>query len=277
MSQWSLDDIDWQAFDASKVDDKLVSLVKAASMVEHNAYDYARYLREVFDSDADFQQAANEWAREEVQHGIALRKWAELADPAFNFDASFRDFITGYHLPANVTASVRGSRCGELIARCVVEIGTSSYYTAMKDYTSEPVLQQLAARIAADEFRHYKLFYTHLQRYLDMEKIGMLHRLKIVLGRIAESEDDELAYAFYASHKQSEQEPYNRKLYYNRYVACASVLYRRDHIDRMISMAFKTIGMQPYALINHAVGHIAWHALKLRSAFAQWFKQQPAY
>ena len=51
-----------------------------------------------------------------------------------------------------------------MIARCVVESGTSSYYSAIRDATDEPVLKEIAGRIAADEYRHYKLFYDTLQR-----------------------------------------------------------------------------------------------------------------
>ena len=49
-----------------------------------------------------------------------------------------------------------------------------------------------------EEFDVDEIFYTHLKRYLERDRIGRLGRLKIALGRIAESEDDELAYAFYA-------------------------------------------------------------------------------
>ncbi len=32
-----------------------------------------------------------------------------------------------------------------MMARCIVETGTSSYYSALKDATGEPVLRQIAA------------------------------------------------------------------------------------------------------------------------------------
>src|ERR1700733_3009226 len=105
MSHWSLNDIAWNEFDPSKVRPDLVALVKAAAMVEYNGKDYARYLCEVFADDAEFQEAARYWADEEVQHGQALRKWAELADPSFNFDESFKAFTDGYKLPVGVNAS----------------------------------------------------------------------------------------------------------------------------------------------------------------------------
>src|ERR1700760_3451757 len=110
MAHWSLSDIPWHEFDASKARPDLVSLAKAASMVEYNGKDYARYLKEVFADDEEFSAVAKQWADEEVQHGQALRKWAELADPSFDFDRAFADFTTGYQLPQNVKGSVRGSR-----------------------------------------------------------------------------------------------------------------------------------------------------------------------
>lgn len=267
MAHWSLDSINWQEFDKDKATPHIISLVKAASMVEYNGYDYARYLNEVFFDDPEFQEVAENWAREEVQHGEALRKWAELADPEFDFEKSFEVFKTGYQLPRDVSASVRGSRCGELVARCIVEVGTSSYYTAIKEYTKEPVLQAICAKIAADEFRHYKLFYTHLKHYLEKENLSLWQRAKVVLGRIAESEDDELSYAFYAAHNQDKQVPYDHKSCMKRYLAYASVLYQRRHIERMVSMAFKVIGLKPYSLVNKLISVGAWNLMKLRLAW----------
>ena len=83
----------------------------------------------------------------------------------------------------------------------MVETGTSSYYTALADATEEPVLQQICRHIAADEFRHFKLFYDHMRRYLARENIGLLRRLRIAAGRIGESEDDELAYAWHCGNE----------------------------------------------------------------------------
>ena len=99
---------------------------------------------------------------------------------------------------------MRGSRTGELIARCMVETGTSSYYTALGEATGEPVLKQICRHIAADEFRHFKLFYDHMRRYLAREHISLLRRLRIAAGRIGESEDDELAYAWHCGNESGD-------------------------------------------------------------------------
>ena len=97
-----------------------------------------------------------------------------LADPTWDYQAAFARYKAGFKLPLDAEASIRGSRTGELIARCMVETGTSSYYTALADGDQEPVLQQICRHIAADEFRHFKLFYDHMRRYLARENIGLL-------------------------------------------------------------------------------------------------------
>ena len=176
MKHWRIEDVAWNGFEPSAVDPALVPLVKAAAMVERNGRDYAQYLAGVFRDDADFRKAADNWAEEEVQHGDALARWAHLADPSWDFAAAFDRYRAGYSVKIDADASIRGSRTGELIARCMVETGTSSYYTALAEATSEPVLQQVCKLIAADEYRHFKLFYDHMRRYLRRENLGLTAR-----------------------------------------------------------------------------------------------------
>ena len=104
MKHWRIEDVAWDRFDPAKVDPDLVSLVKAAAMVERNGTDYAVYLNRVFGDDPDFRQAADYWADEEVQHGDALGKWAMLADPSWDFTA-FARYKAGYKLPLDAEAS----------------------------------------------------------------------------------------------------------------------------------------------------------------------------
>src|SRR5690348_15506929 len=169
MGSWTLADIPWDRFDPQEVDPELLRIVKAASLVEQNGADYTRYLCNVFADDAEFQAVARRWGAEEIQHGKALGRWARLADPTFDHAAASARFTAGFRVDVDARASVRGSRAGELVARCIVETGTSSYYTALAEASGEPVLQAICKRIAADEWRHYKLFYTHLKRYLVRE------------------------------------------------------------------------------------------------------------
>src|SRR3546814_13985472 len=68
-------------------------------------------------------------------------------------------FREGFRPDVDATESIRGSRAGELVARCKVEVGTSSYYRALGDAATEPALKAICRFIAGDELRHYKLFY----------------------------------------------------------------------------------------------------------------------
>ncbi|MBN8904351.1 MAG: ferritin-like domain-containing protein, partial [Rhodospirillales bacterium] len=255
MKHWRIDEVAWDRFDAAKVDPALVPLVKAAAMVERNGRDYAVYLGRVFHDDPDFSQAADYWADEEVQHGDALGRWAMLADPGWDYEQAFTRYRNGYKLPLDAEASIRGSRTGELIARCMVETGTSSYYTALAEATEEPVLKQVCKLIAADEYRHFKLFYDHMRRYLGRENIGLWKRLRIALGRIGESEDDELAYAYHCGN-ESESTPYEHKRCTAAYMGRAMSFYRYRHIERGTGMILKAVGLPPRGRIEAVLREI---------------------
>ncbi len=255
MKHWTLDDIRWDEFDPTKVDRELVRIVKAASLVERNGGDYATYLGNVFHDDHEFQILAREWAADEIQHGEALARWARLADPSWDFQGAFAAFLAGFRLPLDARQSVRGTRTGELIARCIVETGTSSYYTALGEATEEPVLRLICRKIAADEHRHYKLFYSHMRRYQAIERLGFWGRLATGLGRIFESEDDELAYAYYAANGGGG--PYDRRANSRAYARRAYAVYRPHHVERGVAMAMKAIGLAPNGRLHRWLARLA--------------------
>jgi hypothetical protein len=263
MKHWSLDDVDWDKFQPHSVDLDVVSLVKAAAMVERNGTEYGVYLGRVFVDDPDFRVASENWAVEEVQHGDALGRWAMLADPAWDFETAFARYRAGYKLPLDADASVRGSRTGELIARCMVETGTSSYYTALADATDEPVLQQVCRLIAADEYRHFKLFYDHMKRYLAREKLGVLRRMKIAAGRITETEDDELAYAFHCGNEPVGM-PYEHERCIAGYMGRAMGFYRFSHIERSMGMILKSVGLPPRGRLSAGAAKLFWRIIQRR-------------
>jgi hypothetical protein len=267
---WTLDHIKWTEFDSSKIDPLLLKAVKAASLVEYNAMDYVDYLKSVFTGDAATLAEVERWGYEEVQHGEALGRWAEMADPAWSFQDAFARFKAGYkptHF-VNPNGSVRGSRVGELIARCVVECGTSSYYTALRDEAQEPVLKQIAHLIASDEFKHYRLFYDLMAQQPE-RKPNLLQRLWIAITRVGEAEDDELASAFYYANVSRGEEasiPYHRKQYAALYEQHASRFYRQQHIERAVTMIAKAVGeFHPESRVVRWSGRAAWALFKWRS------------
>jgi hypothetical protein len=263
MKHWRIEQVGWDRFDPSKVDPGVVPLVKAAAMVERNGDDYALYLKSVFHDDPDFHVAADNWAEEEVQHGEALGKWATLADPGWDFRAAFARYRESFKIDTKADASIRGSRTGELIARCMVETGTSSYYTALGEGSDEPVLKEVCRLIAADEYRHFKLFYDHMKRYLARENLSFMQRLKVAAGRIGESEDDELAYAFHCSNEDPAT-PYDHDRCIAGYMGRAMGFYRYRHIERGMGMIFKSIGLEPRGRMADIAAKGAWRLLQWR-------------
>ncbi len=264
VKHWSLDDIDWARFDAAKVSPDLVAVIKTAAMVERNGADYGRYLKGVFHDDPAFQRAAAEWAMEEEQHGLALGRWATLADSSFDMDASFTRFTDMYKIPVDAEASIRGSRTGELCARCVVETGTSSFYSAIRDAVDEPVLKQICRNIAADEFRHYQLFYRHMERYIAERRDGASRweRFKVAFTRFREADDDEIASAYYAGN--AVPGAYDRATSNAAYAARAFGFYQKRHVRRAGHMFAQAAGFNPESWAAKLLSALLWTVIWFR-------------
>lgn len=264
MKHWTPDDIAWAEFQPDRLNPDTLQVVKAASMVERNAGDYTSYLRNIFKDDPDFLRIAGAWQEEEVQHGDVLGRYCEMADPDFVFRDRFKRFVDGYQVPIDVASSVRGSLTGELLARCIVETGTSSFYSAIRDATDEPVLKAIAHRIAGDEFRHYKMFYDLMKRYIDREGVGMIRRAMVAIGRIRETDDDELAFAFHAANEPAAM-PYDRVRCNNAYSLRAWSLYRPKHTERAVNMVMKVIGIDPQGWLGTKAKTFAWKKMQSRA------------
>jgi hypothetical protein len=268
---WTLDHIPWSKFDPAKVESGMLAAVKAAAIVEYNAPDYVTYLTRIFaGAPGDTITNIERWGEEESQHGRALARWAEMAHPGWSFESAVARFRSGYrppHFASDDAVSVRGSRRGEMIARCVVESGTSSYYSAIRDATDEPVLKEIAGRIAADEFRHYKLFFDTLHAQ-DEPDLPFWRKLLVALGRINESDDDELAYAYYCANVAPEDEtakPYNRAAYAKASFQQSGRIYRQHHIRKLVQMVAKAIGAKPQGRTTEAAAALMWHVFRLRA------------
>lgn len=265
MGNWTLEDILWDSFDPSRVDPDIIPVVKAASLVEYNAEDYRLYLNRVFDGDGRMQAAIDSWAGEEVQHGRALGRWAALADPEFDFEARFGRFRENFRLRLDATASVRGTRAGELVARCMVETGTNSFYSALADAVDEPVLKSICRRIADDEYAHYCLFHRNMQRYMERDRLSRVKRIRVALGRMSETEDDELATAYWAAN--GDGQAYDRRANAAAYARRTVRYYRPQHIARGIEMIFDAAGIDGRSpagrLAAGAVRLFVWYRLRV--------------
>ena len=130
---------------------------------------------------------------------------------------------------------------------------------------------EIAGRIAADEFRHYRLFYEMLERDPEPD-LPLWRKLWVAVTRVNEAEDDELSYAYYCANVLPENvasTPYKRAQYARAYHAKAMSLYRRHHIDKLVKMVAKPAGLDPSGKISALASATLWRLLSFRAGLRQ--------
>ena len=173
-SPWALADIDFDAIEPERIrdDDAMFLLVCSASFVESGSDTYTGNLSERFSDDEEVVSwLRDHWEPEELQHGRALRAYVRHVWPEFDWDAAYADFFDDYSRLCTMEA-LEPTCAQELAARCIVEMGTTTYYQALHVTGAEPVLRDLTWRIRCDEVRHYKHFHAFFQRYRVRERLG---------------------------------------------------------------------------------------------------------
>ena len=171
-ADWCVDDIDYAKVDRAVMRDEteLFYIITSASFIEITSDLYTRNLIEFYHGDREIADwLANFWEHEEVQHGVALKRYVQAAWPDFDWQATYDAFFVEYAATCTVP-DLEPARGLELAARCVVEMGTATLYGALHSYADEPVLKDLTYRIYADEVRHYKHFYRYFRRYQASER-----------------------------------------------------------------------------------------------------------
>ncbi|MGH8377636.1 MAG: ferritin-like domain-containing protein [Gammaproteobacteria bacterium] len=195
--RWSLDDIRWHSIDRSALADgeMLFYLVTTASFIETATDTYARNLIEYYAGDTEATAWLEQhWQHEELQHGRALKRYVQTAWPDFDWDQVYQAFFAEFSANCVVEA-LEPSHCLEMVSRCIVEMGTSSYYTCLSALSPDPVLSLLTRLIREDEVRHYKYFYHYFLRYREREQVGRWSIFKAVLRRLRmiDGEDSSIA------------------------------------------------------------------------------------
>jgi len=188
---WTVDSLDWSAIERTpaREGDLLFYLVATASFMEITTERYTRNLIDKFSGDDEITNwLAQHWLPEELQHGEALRRYVRTAWPDFDWDGVYEKFLGEFAAYcAGDRLEPTGSR--EMASRCVVEMGTAGFYTTLSRITTDPVLADLAQKIAADEIRHYKHFFRYFRRYQSAERAGrggiavaLWNRLRMIDG-----------------------------------------------------------------------------------------------
>lgn len=196
-NHWSLDDLRFGEVEADLVRDNglLFSLIVSASFIESMTFKYTENLcHHLRDNPPAVQWLRERWQWEEMQHGQALRRYAETVWPELDWPAGYRAFYREY-LPVSTLEALEQRPGLEMLSRTVVEVGTSTYYTMLGHLSREPVWRHIAARIVQDEVRHYTYFHRFFRSYSGGERFGRGTCTRVIVRRlqIMEHEDAEIA------------------------------------------------------------------------------------
>jgi hypothetical protein len=155
--RWKMEDLPWDQIDERAVDDDLIELVKAAVAAEFGTYGATERFLEAFARDVDFTQWVSIWFYEETKHPQALMQWLS------RFGVSFEPEEV---LDLRQTEPFVRSNLGTLAINIIAEMQAAESYIGLAEGTHEPVLRELAFKIAADEARHASHFFGFASRLL---------------------------------------------------------------------------------------------------------------
>lgn len=194
----SLDQIPYDVLAREEVCDnaQLFYILASASFIETTSDLYARNLVEFLSEDAEAVAWLIEcWQRDELAHGAALKRYVITAWPEFDWEGTYRAFSGEYRETPSVY-QLAATPAREMVTRCVVETGTTTFYRMLAASTTEPVLRQMALAIAAEEVRHYKHFYRYFMRFQAQERLSRGAVLRTIWNRAAEIHADDSFIAF---------------------------------------------------------------------------------
>lgn len=248
--RWTLADIPYANIDRATLNgnQELFYLVTAASFIEITTDLYTGNLLRLFAGDEEVADwLEHHWLPEELQHGTGLKRYVQTAWPGFDWESAYRRFFTEYSALCAPTELERLPSL-ELASRCVVEMGTASYYTTLGHFSAEPVLSKLTGFIKQDEVRHYKYFYRYFLRYRDQEhpgRVALLHTLWRRL-RMFDGEDGPIAFRsiFAALHPGRTLTP---ATYRNLRRRCGRAVGRHFPHEMSVRMLLKPLDLTPTA------------------------------
>jgi hypothetical protein len=165
--------------------DIVLLLVCTASFIESGSDTYSGNLAHYFAEDEEVVAwLRDHWEPEELRHGRALRAYVRRVWPDFDWDTAYRGFFDEYSKLC--LSSIEPTRAQEMAGRCVIEMGTTTYYQTLATLAREPVLRALVLRIRADEIAHYKHFYAFFRRYAERERLHWPGILAALMRRVME-------------------------------------------------------------------------------------------
>jgi hypothetical protein len=170
-ARWKLEDVPWSAFDPARATPGLRALTREMAFFEQTTFSATQRFMQAFADDLDFTQWLSVWFYEETRHPLVLLRWLSLAGETFTPDFVIR---------GRVSAPLMRSRTGTLVTNVISEITAASAYLALAQAAPEPLLGELAGRVACDEARHSASFFRYARLRIERSERPERERLDAV-------------------------------------------------------------------------------------------------
>jgi hypothetical protein len=245
---WSFDEILHEGAGTSRIHDNehILYILVAASFVEMASHKYACNLCCYFQDDQEVcGWLENNWEPEEINHGRAIRSYVEHVWPDFDWQRAYADFLEEYSQLCTLD-ELESPRALEMAARCVVEMGTSTYYGAIREFVDDPALKRIATLIRADEVRHYKHFYRFFLKYNAVEGNGRMQVLGALCRRLWEIRSSDANCAVWHVFKVIHPgQPRNGSAFHREIGLIAEIIRRNYPTTTAIKMFLKPLHLPP--------------------------------
>ncbi len=204
-AHWCIEDIAFDSIDRAAIEynEDLFFLLMSASFIETGSDTYASNLAEHYAAWPEIASwLKDHWEAEELQHGQALRAYVEAVWPDFPWQQAYDSFFAEYSKLCTMEELYPDPRL-EMVARCVVETGTTAYYHTVRELSDEPVLTQLLGNIRNDEVNHFKHFLKYFKELQEVAPVGRTRIAGALYGRLKElrESDSDVALRHVWAHK----------------------------------------------------------------------------
>lgn len=239
-------------------------MVTTASLLESTTHLYSRNLAEHFAAEPELAGwVRNGWEPEELQHGRALREYTLTAWPDFDWEAAYAGFLEDFRAVSKPEALLPTMSL-ELVSRCVVEMGTAGYYTALSRASPDPVLAAVTHHIYEDEVGHYKQFYRHFLRLRGVEGVTRTQVAKALWHRLTMMRDEDTYLAL--KHVRAQQFPgagYGPGVHRDVVKRCRRLAARHFPHQMAVKMLLKPLDLRPAVEhgVERVVETVARHAI----------------
>ncbi len=156
-ARWYMKDIAWDKIDKSLINDGLIETVKRITFGELTTYSATRSFMAMFEDDIDFTQWLAVWLYEETKHPHALTKWLAL-----NGVKLPGDFL----MKGRTITPMTDSKVEMLTFNVISEIVAGNMYLETAERVPEPVLKDIATKLARDEMRHSVGFENYARKVI---------------------------------------------------------------------------------------------------------------